>query len=257
MIKIKNILAALGLTTLVGLMLYTIGTLIVMSSNATNSSTTLVTPNIPTLNLDSKLPVTKKNVQKLVLKSDEVVFLEGYIGPNSLAVARNILELSKKHKPVYLLINSPGGSVLDGAQIVSAIESSKEPVYTVCLQICASMAAIIHQYGTKRFSVDRSILMFHDASGGLQGSMPQMKSRLKLLDNYVTKMDANVAMRTGQSLDSFLSKVSNEIWLDAEDAMAQKYSDGLVSVFVKDLDLIHIMTPEEGFFREKFNVEWQ
>ena len=32
-----------------------------------------------------------------------------------------------------------------------------------------ALAAIIHQYGHKRYQVDRSELMFHPASGGVEG----------------------------------------------------------------------------------------
>jgi ATP-dependent protease ClpP protease subunit len=92
------------------------------------------------------------------------------------------------------------------------------------------MAAIIHQYGAKRMMADRSILMFHDAAGGVEGTLPQMMSRLAAINSFVTKMDSFIAARSGQKLDAFLTKIRSEVWLDAEDSTAQHYNDEIVSV---------------------------
>lgn len=113
------------------------------------------------------LPVFDKQVKYLNLVEDQTVEIYGEINESSEAIAQKITSLAAKGKPIYLLINSPGGSVMDGALIISAIEASKAPVYTICTQLCASMAALIHQYGHTRYMVDRSILMFHPAAGGL------------------------------------------------------------------------------------------
>jgi ATP-dependent protease ClpP protease subunit len=94
------------------------------------------------------------------------------------------------------------------------------------------MAAIIHGYGTKRFMVERSILMHHPASGGVRGTLEEMQSRLGTIQRYVDKMSANIAKRSGLSLQEFKSKVVSEMWLDAEDAVASKFAEGLVTVNV-------------------------
>ena len=90
----------------------------------------------------------------------------------------SILTLGSSPEPMYVFIDSPGGSVLSGAQIISAIQAAKGPVNTLCVGICASMAAMIHQFGTNRLVLDRSFLMFHPASGGAEGEVDKMYSRL-------------------------------------------------------------------------------
>lgn len=177
---------------------------------------------------------SKKTLDILELPEGNTIPLIGEIGGNAMYVAQKINSLSRGKSPIYLLINSPGGSVLDGAQIVTAIQSSKVPVYTVCLQLCASMAAIIHQYGTQRYMVDRSFLMFHEASGGFQGSFNQMKSRMVSIDRYITKMDAYIAQRAGYKTEEFTSRLGNEIWVDAEDATTQRFNDKVINVYLSD-----------------------
>src|SRR5258706_433270 len=89
------------------------------------------------------------------LTGDRQVYIYGVIDEtNSPQIAQQILTLGKDAKPMTLVINSPGGSVIDGAEIISAIEAAKGPVNTLCVQICASMAAMIHQYGAQRLMLD-------------------------------------------------------------------------------------------------------
>lgn len=183
-----------------------------------------------------KVPVitnlVSKQLTRLTPKDDQVVTLYGEVGDNAEGIANSILEKSIKN-PVYLLINSPGGSVLDGARILSAMEAAKSPVYTVCLQLCASMAAIIHQYGTERYMVDRSILMFHPASGSLSGNVFEMQSRLNWILRYTNKADVYIANRVGITVEQFKAQFDNEIWIDAEDSLNRKFTDKIVSVTTK------------------------
>jgi len=207
-------------------------------ASPTNTVTTVLAPVAntspqPSLQINGLVQAQKYNITHLSLDSSQIVEIVGPIGQTTDGVADKINELGHGKKPVWVLIDSPGGSVLEGAMIVSSIESSQAPVYTVCLRLCASMAAIIHQYGKQRYMVNRSILMFHDASGALEGSVPQMRSRLNWIEGYTNEMDAFVANRTHQTLPEFLAKLGNELWLPALDALKGHYADNLVSVSVK------------------------
>lgn len=185
-----------------------------------------------------------KKVRSIELQSEQVLRLNGEVGVNidNLIVQLNKLNKDKKVKEIYVLIDSPGGSVLDGARFVSAIEASSKPVYTVCTAMCASMAAIIHQYGSKRFMLDRSLLMFHDAAGALQGPLPQMRSRLNFFDRLTTKMDAYIAKRAGVDLTEFMNSLHSEVWIDAEDSTTKHFNDEIVYVVVEGEDILTILT---------------
>lgn len=187
-------------------------------------------------------PVLVENgngVKTLNLKKAAFIVLYGPIMENGNEIAAHIREASQKNDELYLLIDSPGGNVITGGAIVSAIEASPVPVNTVCLQLCASMAAMIHQYGTQRYVVNRSLLMFHDASGGVMGSFPQIMSQMNTFNRFVNKMFAHTAKRSGQQYKDFVSKLGSEVWIDGEDAVQQKYSDGLVNVIYREDDAIN------------------
>lgn len=194
----------------------------IVASEALNTTTPLITP-----------VQANKTIENLSLPDTQTLALIGEVGDNAASLANDIIRLSQGSKPIWLLINSPGGSVIDGASIVAAIQSSKVPVYTVCLQLCASMAFIIHQYGTNRYMLDRAILMAHPASGGVQGTMGQMKSRLDVLTRYVDKMDNFIAKRAGLTLDQFKELTVSEYWVDSEDATNAKFNDKIISVYME------------------------
>jgi ATP-dependent Clp protease protease subunit len=198
-----------------------------------------------------------KTISRLTPKLDRTLRIEGPIGENVLATAEELKRLGSDSKePITLLLNSPGGSVLDGAMVISAIEGSKAPVLTVCLQLCASMAAVIHQYGTKRLVADRSILMFHDAAGGASGYFPHITSRMNVLTKYINRMNLHIANRAKMPLADLINKMHTELWLDAEDAVANNFADGIVSVVLpKELNP-QTLPQTEGDAKSKINIIW-
>lgn len=179
--------------------------------------------------------ILRNVIETLIPPRSSVVYITGEINENAYSVVQQIQKKGLTEKAIYLVIDSPGGSVIDGARIISAMESSKAPVNTICMSMCASMAAIIHQYGVKRLMVDRSFLMFHNAAAGLNGALPQMRTRLNFLERYVTKMDARIARRAGLSPEQFMSMFQSEMWLDAEDSTNSRFADGIVNVILEDV----------------------
>jgi ATP-dependent Clp protease protease subunit len=176
-------------------------------------------------------PKPTKDVTRIELPKDRTVFINGPIQDTTLPVSK-IMELGKTEDPIYIVLNSPGGSVLDGAAVITALESAKGPVYTVCNQMCASMAAMIFEHGTQRFAVDRSFIMMHPASGGAQGEVDKMVSRLTAVQRYVGKMEAFIANRAGISFERYKQLSGIEFWIDSEDAVNNGLADKVVAISV-------------------------
>lgn len=176
----------------------------------------------------------EKNVMKVTVDQSRVLYLLGVVDfPNMQILSNEIKRLSaKSNDPIWLLIDSPGGSVLDGATLISQIEASSAPVYTVCTRLCASMAAMIHSYGAKKYSTDRSILMYHPASGGAQGQVNNMLSQLTTLTRYLDKMVANVIGRSSLSKDEYDKLVPFELWIDSDDSVTKGLSEAVINLNV-------------------------
>lgn len=219
----------------VGIALSLVAVVKVSTNNSTAADTEEKTL-VSTSGLVTILPVTDKSpttlkLKELNLSGPRQVYITGVIEDyNSQAAAKQILELGKTSEPMTIILNSPGGSVFDGAEVISAIEAAKGPVNTLCVQLCASMAAMIHQYGTNRLMLNRAVLMFHPAAGGVQGTLDQIGSRYSLFKSFIGKMEAHVALRAKTSLADYKARSGVELWLDSEDAVRQGYADQLVFV---------------------------
>lgn len=95
-----------------------------------------------------------------------------------------------KRSPIRLYINSPGGNVTEGFALVSAIEKSKTPVYTINVGQWASMAFLIGICGHRRFSLPYMTFLMHDGATITFGSTSKVQDRInfeKQFDDEVIK----------------------------------------------------------------------
>jgi ATP-dependent protease ClpP protease subunit len=176
-------------------------------------------------------PGKSKTVAVVKTDPNRTVYLVGEVSSNALQIAETITRLGQESKdPIYLVETSPGGSVLLGGQIIAAMESSPAPVYTVCHVICASMAAMIFEYGTKRYVGDRSFLMFHPAAGSAEGELDKMVSRLLSMQRYIGKMEAFTGNRANLTFEQYKAKAAVEGWIDGEDAVYNQFADQIATV---------------------------
>lgn len=199
-----------------------------------------------------------KSILQLKAETDSTLFLFGEVNEkNSEAISQKIISLNETtvNKPILLIIDSPGGAVFPGSKIISAIESSNRPVYTICYGLCASMAAMIHQYGEKRYMVNRSVLMFHNAAGGLQGEVNKMLSQLNFINNFCNKMDMYIANRSGIEFKDFVGLVNSEIWIDAEDSLDKHFSDQTVSVNLENVSKETLLPFTNREHKKTLNIE--
>lgn len=173
------------------------------------------TKTVKTLKVDPKRTVT-------------IDFPIGYYEHLDNAVKKQLNELGNSKEPIYVLLNSPGGSVDVGNEFVSLMQAADGPVYTVCVGLCASMAAIILEHGTKRFALDRSTIMFHDASGGARGSLGEMNSILQFYRRGIEKTNRYIAERSSMKYETFMELQKDNLWIDAEDAKSLNLIDDLV-----------------------------
>ena len=86
------------------------------------------------------------------LLKDRIIFLGEEVNEVSanLVVAQLLfLEAEDPDKDIYLYINSPGGSVVDGLAIYDTMNYIKPDVCTICMGMAASMGAFLLSSGAK------------------------------------------------------------------------------------------------------------
>lgn len=172
----------------------------------------------------------KKVKTKVVhVNADQIIYLNTPIVEETVDLTLQAIELaSRGEDEIYLVLNSPGGSVLAGTRLINYMKNSGMTIHTVCEGICASMAAQIHQVGKTRSMTLGSVLMFHPASGGVQGTMEQMSNQLGAFSRLVDRLDMEVAKRSGIDYKEFKARLESEYWLESQDAINDGLADSLI-----------------------------
>lgn len=106
-------------------------------------------------------------------------------------------------QPIYLYVNSPGGSVISGLAIYDTIQHIRSEVVTVNLGLAASMASFLLCSGSRgrRFALPHSRIMIHQPMGGAQGQAEDIRveaSQIMRIRNNIVKM---YSMMTGQTTE--------------------------------------------------------
>lgn len=124
--------------------------------------------------------------------------VEGVILGNALDLAHRVERLSSESdEPINLLINSPGGSVEAGLQLVEAMHIAQSRGVTIrcaVTTLAASMAFIILNECDERYALSHSLLLFHPARAMLMFAVikaddaRKMAEDLDFMDNLISDM---------------------------------------------------------------------
>jgi len=183
----------------------------------------------------------------LEFNEDNLVTIRGEVSEESVAQAINTLrsldaQTSRfgKNKPIYLFLDTPGGDIQAGLELIEAAEGLKRPVHTVTL-FAASMGFQIAQNMGNRYILKNGVLMSHRAAGGFQGSFggknpSQLDSRYSFWLKRIEELDQQTVKRTNgkQTLESYRKQYADEMWLTGTQSVEQGYADQVVSVRCSD-----------------------
>lgn len=164
---------------------------------------------------------TKKNVKKLKTleaDSERTIVLEGYIEPG---ITDSIVEQMEKlsetsNKPIFLMIDSPGGQVDAGFDVVNQIRALKEDknLKVICgiRHQASSMAAIIASYCYETYATRRSTIMYHEVSAGIEGKVQDIQDSLAGLVRLNDEVAQDLAEQLGLTLEQYREKTSRRDW---------------------------------------------
>ncbi|MBE67029.1 MAG: ATP-dependent Clp protease proteolytic subunit [Cyanobium sp. SAT1300] len=151
---------------------------------------------------------------------------------NSLVAQMLYLDSEDSSKPIYLYINSPGGSVTAGLAIYDTIQYVKSEVVTICVGLAASMGAFLLAAGTKgkRVALPHSRIMIHQPLGGTsrrQASDIEIEAReiLRMKD----MLNHSLADMSGQTFEKIEKDTDRDYFLSAQEAMEYGLIDRVIS----------------------------
>lgn len=153
------------------------------------------------------------------LLKDRVILLTGEINEKAaeLIVAELLfLQSEDPKKPVYMYINSPGGSVVDGLAILDTMNLISCPVYTYCIGQCASMGAVLLAGGENghRYALPNSRIMLHMVSSGTHGQILDINIHVKESNRLNDKLFELLSKFTKQTVKKLKTLCNRDNFMD-------------------------------------------
>ncbi len=140
---------------------------------------------------------------------------------NAIVAYMLYLDSEDSTKPIYLYINSPGGSVTAGMAIYDTMQYIKSEVVTICVGLAASMGAFLLNAGAKgkRLALPHSRIMIHQPSGGV-GRSQATDIEIEAVRIVQVRKDLNelMALHSGQDIAKIEKDSDRDYFMSAAEA---------------------------------------
>lgn len=180
------------------------------------------------------IPLTVFAQDSITLTKDNMLSMNDVFTPESVAnLTKEVKELDSRttsSDPIYLVINSPGGSIDAGLELIENLSNLRRPVHTLNL-FSASMGFQTAQGLGERLITANGTLMSHKARGAFSGEFPgQLDARYGYYLKRITRLDQQAADRSKgkHTLESYRALIENEYWCDGQDCVTQGFADRVV-----------------------------
>lgn len=151
------------------------------------------------------------------------------------------LELTDPGKPILFIINSPGGSVLDGLAVIDQVKMLSSPVTTLVTGLAASMGTLIGisaEDPKRRLATPSARFMIHQPRihGYIQGQASDLEIHAKDI-MYTREQGIKAYMdATGKDRETIEKAIDRDNWMSAEEAL----EFGLIGKIVKNFDEVNL-----------------
>lgn len=133
--------------------------------------------------------------------------------------------------PITIFIASPGGNVRAGLAIYDTMRLVTCPIHTICLELAASMGAIIFMGGDERRMAPHAELMIHDplipqGAGGSALALQETSRRLMQTRKALTHI---LSERSGLSAKRVQTLTAKDTYLSAERAVELGFAHSILT----------------------------
>ena len=141
----------------------------------------------------------------------------------------------KDRKPIRLYINSPGGDVNEGFALISTIELSKTPIYTINIGQWSSMAFLIGIAGHRRFALPYSMFLMHDGSQIALGSTNKVQDQVDFTKRFEREVVKKHILKYSNMKSADYDALARvELYMLPKDALEHEFIDEIIT----DIDTI-------------------
>lgn len=160
---------------------------------------------------------------------DRAMELFRVVNNNIAAIVQEYPELKGQLVPKFI-INSNGGSIVQGLRLFDKIKENMYPVTTIVNGMAASMGIILAVAGSKKQATKHSVLMIHSLSAGASGKYRELMDYAKFwtqLQDVLSKIIVDNTKAKKEDVDDLMQ---GESFILATDALQMGLIDEIVSI---------------------------
>ena len=130
------------------------------------------------------------------------------------------LEGLDSSRPIWLYVNSPGGSVTAGMAIYDTMQFIQPDVGTICIGLGASMGQFLLCAGApgKRYALPHARVMMHQPTGGVRGQATEIAIQAEQIAYTKRMLQERIAHHTGQTIEQVEKDSDRDRWFTASEA---------------------------------------
>ena len=121
--------------------------------------------------------------------------------------------------PIYLHINSYGGSIFAAFAAIDCINACKVPIYTIIEGAVASAGTLISVFGKKRYIRPYAYMLIHQLSSGFWGKMSEIEDEHKNLSELTDRILSIYRDNTKIPKKELQELLKHDLWLNVEKAL--------------------------------------
>lgn len=185
---------------------------------------------------------TKVKTVEIEVDNDRTMVLRGPVMDDNMEALTTQFRgfIKDGNENVYLIIDTPGGSVVDGLKFINIMKAAKKKfgIKTICIieNQAYSMGALIMSYCHETYMLKYASLMFHEAAYGLRGMRYHIKKRVDFTEEYLDLVNRDVAKQLNMSFDEYIKFQELESWWTSESAAKHGLINGVLDSFYYDAE---------------------
>lgn len=154
------------------------------------------------------------------------------VGEESVRAAMQTLATWSRREPgapITLVLNSPGGRVLDGLALYDFLLRLRGQGHRLRIEVlgrAASMGGILMQAGDERVIGPNAFLLIHEVSGGAEGRSSELGDRVEFYGLMEKRLLAILAERSSMTERQIKARWQRkDWWLSADEAVTLGFAD--------------------------------
>ena len=162
----------------------------------------------------------------------EIVAEAGWFTSDGAVIAKDFRKALEGLKNVTVHINSPGGDVMAGAEIYSALRehslNGEGRVKVIITALAASAASVVAMAGDEIQISPVAYMMIHNPWTIAMGDAKELRKTAKVLDEISEGLISAYQTRTGKDRDELKKMLENTTWMSAVTCVEEGFADEII-----------------------------